>query len=217
MDEEVSVYTTVCTGSHGCYGVHAEASKRTRPKHRVGASVPGVLHFRFAPCGGKFHTIPFSFSDGILTLAGSVTWDGYQFLDTMSAFCLHYDPIDVVLCDDFTFDGMTLYAVRPNGKKTHIEGNHLAHAELRAAIGDEEETVLTFNALVQGIADGSITDFRMLAKDEAHEEIRDTPMEIGNDTSEKESGFGGILRKAIKWVVRLIDSVLKVLKVFGKK
>ena len=177
---------------------------------------PQSAAFSFAPSGGKFHTIPFSFSDGILTLAGSVTWDGYQFLDTMSAFCLHYDPIDVVLCDDFTFDGMTLYAVRPNGKKTHIEGNHLAHAELRAAIGDEEETVLTFNALVQGIADGSITDFRMLAKDEAHEEIRDTPMEIGNDTPEKESGFGGILRKAIKWVVRLIDSVLKVLKIFGK-
>ncbi len=178
---------------------------------------PQSAAFSFTPSDGKFHTIPFSFADGVLHLNGSVTWDGYQFLDTMTAFCLQFDPIDVVTCTDFTFDGLTLYAVQASGKKTRIEDNRLENAELRAAIGDQEETVLTFNALVRGIADGSISDFRMLAKDEDHEEIKDTPLEIKDDTQEDEGGFGGFIRKAIKWVVRLIDSVLKVLKVFRKK
>ena len=132
----------------------------------------------------------------------------------MTAFCLRFDPIDVVTCTDFTFDGLTLYSVNTKGKSTRITDNRLTNAELRAATG-EEDTILSFNALVQGIADGSITDFRMIAKDEEHEEIKDTPVEIKDDTQE-EGGFGGLIRKAIKWVVRLIDSVLKVLKKFGK-
>ena len=176
---------------------------------------PASAPFSYTPTDLRFHTIPFSYANATLALNGSVIWNGYQFLDTMTAFCLHFDPIDVVTCADFTFDGMTLYAVRANGKSTRITDNRLTNAELRAAVGDED-TILSFNALVQGIADGSITDFRMIAKDEEHEEIKDTPIAIKEDTQNEESGIGGFIRKAIKWVVRLIDTVLKVLKKFGK-
>ena len=185
---------------------------------------PADAAFSFAPGSSRFRTIPFSFADGTLHLGGAVTWDGYQFLDTMTAFCLHFDPIDTITCDDFTFDGLTLYALRAGGKSVRIKDNRLTNAELRAATGEEEDTVLSFNALVNGIADGSITDFRMLAKDEAHEEIKDTPVVIepedeppAEEDEDEALGVAGFIRRAIKWLVRLVDTLMNVLSKFGKK
>ena len=152
-----------------------------------------------------YHVIPFSYSDATLTLNGSVTWDGYQFLDTMTAFCLYFDPIDVLKCSDFTFNALPLYGTDKNGDYAAIEGNRLIDAELRAQAGDAES--MSFNALVEGIVDGSITSFRLIAKDSEHEEIKDTPVEI---KEENDSGLGGFIRKAIKWVVRLLDALLNI-------
>ena len=107
---------------------------------------PQSATFSFTPDDGKTHTVPFSFADGTLHLNGSVTWDGYQFLDTMTAFCLHFDPIDVVTCTDFTFNGLSLYSVNEKGDSAPIPDNHLTDAELQVQVGKGE--VLSFNALI---------------------------------------------------------------------
>ena len=154
----------------------------------------------------RYHVIPYSYADSTLNLNGSVTWNSYQFLDTMTAFCLYCDPIHVLKCSDFTFDALPLYGTNKDGVYEHIEENRLTDAELRAQINEAQD--ISFNELVQGIVDGSITSFRLIAKDNAHEEIKDTPVEIKEET---DSGFGSFVRKAIKWVVRLIDTFLNII------
>ena len=152
------------------------------------------------------HIIPFSYDNHTLTLDGSISWDGYQFLDTMTAFCLHYDPIDVLKCTEFTFNGLPLYGTNKDGDYEAIEDNRLIEAELRAQASDTDS--ISYNTLVEGIVDGSITSFRLIAKDSEHEEIKDTPIEIKD---ENDNGIGGFIRKAIKWVVRLIDTFLNII------
>ncbi|MBR6313157.1 MAG: hypothetical protein IKR49_00775, partial [Clostridia bacterium] len=160
----------------------------------------------------QLRIITFSYADNALTLNGSVTWDGYQFLDTMTAFCLHFDPIDLLKCTDFTFNGLPLYGKNKDGNYEAIEGNRLTGAELRAQAGDTGS--ISYNALVEGIVDGSITSFRLIAKDSEHEEIKDTPVEIKDQS---DSGLVGFIRKAIKWVVRLLDTFLNIISKFKKK
>lgn len=160
----------------------------------------------------RMHIIPFSYESNTLALDGSVTWDGYQFLDTMTAFCLHFDPIDVLKCTEFTFNALPLYGTNNDGDYEAIEENRLTEAELRAQAGDADS--ISYNALVTGIVDGSITSFRLIAKDSEHEEIKDTPVEI---KEENDSGFGGFIRKAIKWVVRLLDTFLNIISKLKKK
>ncbi len=153
----------------------------------------------------RYHTIPFSYADNALLFNGSVTWDSYQFLDTMTAFSLHFDPIDVLKCKDFTFNALPLYGTDKNGDYAAIEDNRLVDAELRAQIDDTAS--ISFNDLINGIIDGSITNFRLVAKDSEHEEIKDTPIEIKD---ENDNSFGGFIRKAIKWIVRLLDALLNI-------
>lgn len=167
---------------------------------------PASASFSFAPTDPRFHMIPFSFADRMLQFNGAVTWDGYQLLDTMTAFCLHFDPIHVLKCSDLTFDALPLYGTTKDGDYERIEGNRLSDAEIRLQIDETDE--ISYNELVQGIADGSITNFRLVAKDSAHEEIKDTPVEI---KEEDDSGIGGFIRKAIKWVVRIIDAFLNII------
>ncbi len=154
----------------------------------------------------RYHSIPFSYADNSLNLNGSVTWNSYQFLDTMTAFCLYYDPIHVLKCSDFTFDSLPLYGTNKDGDYERIEENHLTDAKLHPQINDAED--ISYNELVEGIVDGSVSSFRLVAKDSKHEEIKDTPVEI---KEEDDSGFVGFIRKAIKWVVRLIDTLLNII------
>ena len=101
---------------------------------------------------------------------------------------------------------MPLYGTDKEGNYKAIEGNRLTNAELRAQT--EETGNTSFNALVEGIVNGSITNFRLIAKDSEHEEIKDTPVEIKEETDD---GLSGFIRKAIKWVVRLIDTFLNII------
>ena len=161
-----------------------------------------------------YHVVPFNYADQTLTLNGNVIWDSYQFLDTMTAFCLRYDPIDVLKCSDFTLNALPLYGTNKDGDYEQIKGNRLTDAELRAQVGDADS--MSFNELVRGIIDGEITSFRLIAKDSEHEEIKDTPVEIKEEQKE-EGGIIGTIKKAIKWVVRLLDSLLNIIsKLRGK-
>ena len=153
-----------------------------------------------------YHVVPFSYADSTLNLNGSVTWNSYQFLDTMTAFCLHYNPIHVLKCSDFIFDALPLYGTNKDGDYERIEENHLMNAELHPQVNEAED--ISYNELVEGIVDGSVSSFRLVAKDSKHEEIKDTPVEI---KEEDDSGFVGFIRKAIKWVVRLIDTLLNII------
>ena len=154
----------------------------------------------------RYQVVPFSYADSTLSLNGSVTWNSYQFLDTMTAFCLHYNPIRVLKCTDFTFDALPMYGTNKDGDYERIEENHLTDAELHPQVNEAED--ISYNELVEGIVDSSITSFRLVAKDSKHEEIKDTPVEI---KEEDDSGFVGFIRKAIKWVVRLIDTLLNII------
>ena len=158
-----------------------------------------------------YHVVPFSYVDNTLNLNGSVTWNSYQFLDTMTAFCLHYNPIHVLKCNDFTLDALPLYGTNQDGNYERIDENRLTDAELRAQINEAED--ISFNELVQGIVDGSITNFRLVVKDSEHEEIKATPVEI---KEENDSGIGDFIRKAIKWVVRIIDAFLNIISKFRR-
>ena len=109
-------------------------------------------------------------------------------------------------CSDFTFDSLPLYGTNKDGDYERIEENHLTDAKLHPQINDAED--ISYNELVEGIVDGSVSSFRLVAKDSKHEEIKDTPVEI---KEEDDSGFVGFIRKAIKWVVRLIDTLLNII------
>ena len=162
----------------------------------------------------RYRVVPFSYTDSTLSLNGSITWNSYQFLDTMTAFCLHYNPIRVLKCTDFTFDALPLYGTTKDGEYERIEDNRLSDAQMSVQINEAEE--ISYNELIQGIVDGSISNFRLIAKDSGHEEIKDTPVEI-KDGQKEEGGFAGFIKKAIKWVVRLIDTFLNILSTLRRK
>ena len=169
--------------------------------------------------------IPYRFSASALSLLGEVTFESYEFFDTLAAFSLKYDDIQKLTFTRFTFDEIPLYFYPIEGKKTtkRVEDNTLINGEMYPLIyEDDAETPISFNRLVAGIADKSITSFYLISSDEAHPQIKDTPIVIENPQEEEdnnneegtESGIVSVIKKAMRWVITLLNKLFKIL---GKK
>ena len=166
---------------------------------------------------GDLAVIPYRFSDGTLQLLADVSFDSYEFFDTMAAFTLKYDNIQKLSFQRFTFDSIPMYYYPDeDSAAVRIEDNTLVNGEIYPLIYvDGTATAITFNELVSGLADKSITGFSLIATDENHKQIKDTPITItDNDENDDESGFIGAIRKAMRWVITLLNKLFKIL---GKK
>ena len=89
------------------------------------------------------------------------------------------------------------------------EGNTLENASFSVFLDSYEtgRVEITFNQLCDGISDGSITDFYLVATDEKNDDVLDTEIEI-KDEEEKEDNF---FVRALKWIVSLLNKLFKLL------
>lgn len=166
---------------------------------------------------GNLSVIPYRYSNGTLQLLADVSFDSYEFFDTIAAFTLKYDDIVKLSFRRFTFDSIPMYYYpKENGGAQRIEDNTLINGEMYPIIYvDGNATPISFNQLVAGMADKSITSFSLISSDENHKQIKDTPITItDSDENDDESGFIGAIRKAMRWVITLLNKLFKIL---GKK
>jgi hypothetical protein len=157
--------------------------------------------------------VPYRFAEGTLQLLADVNYGSYEFFDTMAAFTLEYDNIQKLAFQRFTFDSIPMYYYPNDGSAAvRIEDNTLVNGDMYPMIYlNGEATAITFNALVNGLTDKSITSFNLICADEAHTQIKDTPVTVKDDT---ESGFISTIKKAMRWVITLLNKLFKIL---GKK
>ena len=146
-----------------------------------GAEGPvAVFAQRVEPASGADRTpIRVSYADRTLSYTGSLTQDPYDFLNVISVYCDAYGEIDRLRVSDFTFDGIKMYSYDPEtGARSRIDGA-LTNGVIFPQIEQNGETVpITFNALCDGIADGSLTSFSLAVTDEAHPQTQDTQISI---------------------------------------
>ena len=165
--------------------------------------------------------VPYRFSDGTLQLLADVTYDSYEFFDTMAAFTLQYDNIQKLSFRRFTFDSIPMYYYpEENGGTQRIEDNTLVNGEMYPMIYmDGEATPVTFNALINGLADTSISSFYLISSDENHEQIKDTQISVKDDTesgNNGDSGFIGAIKKAMRWVITLLNKLFTIISKLGR-
>ncbi len=165
---------------------------------------------------GNLSVIPYRVSDGTLQLLADVSYDSYEFFDTLAAFTLQYDNIQKLSFRRFTFDSIPMYYYpEENGGTRRIEDDTLVNGEMYPLIDVEgEATPITFNALVNGLADKSISSFYLISSDENHKQIKDTQVTVSDDTDD--SGFLGFVRKAMRWVITLLNKLFKIISRLGR-
>ncbi|MGN0443699.1 MAG: leucine-rich repeat protein [Acutalibacteraceae bacterium] len=151
------------------------------------------------------NVVKFSFDGSVLHFDGGVSLDAYEFFDTLAVFSTVYDNIEKITFTNLTFENITFfYYTGVGNERARIEGNTLINGEIYPTVfEDGEDKPVTFNYLTAGIADSTITDFTLIAKDEKHQEIIDTEIEI----KEEETFFQRVLR----WVVTLLNKLFTLL------
>lgn len=156
------------------------------------------------------NVIPFTYNDGTINFAGDVTVDSYTFFDLATAMGLMYSDIKYMKFNSFTCEDITFYRYdEANYSYVPIEGNTLRNASFSVFLDSYEtgRVEITFNQLCDGISDGSITDFYLVATDEKNDDVLDTEIEI-KDEEEKEDNF---FLRALKWIVSLLNKLFKLL------
>ena len=165
--------------------------------------------------------VSYRFSSGTLQLLADVTFDSYEFFDTIAAFTLQYDNMQKLAFRRFTFDSIPMYYYpKEDGSTQRIEDNTLVNGEMYPMIYvDGEATPITFNTLVHGLADKSISSFYLISSDENHKQIKDTPITVTDDNEDEnnsEGGFIGVIKKAMRWVITLLNKLFKIISRLGK-
>ncbi len=153
--------------------------------------------------------IPFAYSENILFFEGKLTLDAYEFFDIISVFATEYENISRLKLTEFSFEDIVLYRYdEENMSRVPIDNNTISNGEIYTqAFIEGELKDISFNELCEGMANGSITDFYLIAADEANGQLENTQMEV----IEQLKGF--ILR-AIRWVVTLMNKLFRILKSF---
>ena len=107
------------------------------------------------------------------------------------------------------------YYPEENGGTRRIEDDTLVNGEMYPMIDVEgEATPITFNTLVNGLADKSISSFYLISSDENHKQIKDTQVTVSDGTDD--SGFLGFVRKAMRWVITLLNKLFKIISRLGR-
>ena len=151
-----------------------------------------------------------TYQNGVLRINGSLTMNAYDFFDLISVFCAHYGEITKVRVENFRFDGITVYYFDASTGKRRAIPDALAEGEIYPQLetADAPEAV-SFNTLVDGIGDGSVTHFYLVINDEAHPDTEITRVSIVDSIKE---GFQRILRA----IVTLLNKLFNLIKNFGK-
>ena len=149
------------------------------------------------------HHVTVSYADGTLTYAGLVRQDAYDFFDAISVFASVYGEIDRLRVERLQFDGFSVFATDPeSGERRPVTGD-LENAELTAWLkNDTGYASVTFNALTAGISDGSITDFYLSFRDEAHPEETKTEFNIVER-------IGEFFQKLLRAIITLLNRLLR--------
>lgn len=153
----------------------------------------------------KTNVIAFDYNGSVLAFDGGLSLDAYEFFDTMSVFTTVYNNIEKITFTTFRFENITLFYYPGDGpERLKVEENTLINGEIYPTVYmNGEDTPITFNTLTQGIADGSISDFTLIAKDEKHHEIVDTEIEVKQEES--------FIVKALRWVVTLLNKLFSLI------
>ena len=160
--------------------------------------------------GETIHVIPFTFDHSVLSFSGEATLSSYEFFDTLAAFCLEYDNIEKLRFRQLTFEDMSFYYIPEGGASLKtIEGNTLINGEIYPSLNPDGDGAITFNTLVNGMADGSIDHFYLVASDENHPNIMDTEVRITDSIRE-------IVARALRWIVTLFNKLFSFISKLGK-
>ena len=160
--------------------------------------------------GTGINIVKFAFDGKNLNFYGGLYLNAYEFFDTLSVFCVEYDNIEKITFTSLSFENIALYYYADENltERKRIEENTLSNGEIYPRIiEDGEEKSITFNRLCEGIADKTITNFTLIAKDDKHNNVADTNIEIQNAI--------GFILKALRWVVTLMNKLFTILsKIF---
>lgn len=174
-----------------------------------GNSIQLFLAGENAPAVNGCNVVPFSFNDNTVTFSGDVTVDSYTFFDIATAMGLMYSDIRTMKFDKFTCEDITFYRYdEANYSYVPVEGNTLQNASFSVFLDSYEtgRVEITFNQLCDGISDGSITDFYLVAADEKNDDMLDTEIEVKDEEEEDNFFF-----RALKWIVSLLNKLFKLL------
>ena len=164
----------------------------------------------YAFSGETINVIPFTFDHSVLSFSGEATLSSYEFFDTLAAFCLEYDNIEKLRFRQLTFEDMSFYYIPEGGASLKtIEGNTLINGEIYPSLNPDGDGAITFNTLVNGMADGSIDHFYLVASDENHPNIMDTEVRITDSIRE-------IVARALRWIVTLFNKLFSFISKLGK-
>lgn len=153
----------------------------------------------------SINVIKFSFDGAVLAFDGNLSLDAYEFFDTMAVFSLQFENIEKITFTRFAFENITMFYYPGEGpERLKVEGNTLTNGEIYPIIFENgDDTPITFNRLCEGIADKSITNFTLIAKDDTHHEIVDTEIEVKEEES--------FIVKALRWVVTLLNKLFSLI------
>ncbi|MGN1443102.1 MAG: leucine-rich repeat protein [Acutalibacteraceae bacterium] len=164
----------------------------------------------YAFSGETINVIPFTFDDSVLSFSGEATLSSYEFFDTLAAFCLEYNNIEKLIFSQLTFEDISFYYIPEGGASLKtIEGNTLINGEIYPSLNPDGDGAITFNTLVNGMADGSIDHFYLVAFDENHPHIMDTEVKITDSLRE-------IVARALRWIVTLLNKLFTFISKIGK-
>ena len=155
----------------------------------------------FSLSGTAINVVPYTYDGHVLSFANSVKLSSYEFFDTLAAFCLEYDNIEKVRFENLTFEDIEMYYIPEGGASLKtLDGNTLKNGEIYPTTSTSAAGAITFNKLVNGMSDGSITHFYLIATDENHSNINKTEVKISDTVRE-------IMGRALRWIVTLLNKL----------
>ncbi|MCM1544079.1 MAG: leucine-rich repeat domain-containing protein [Ruminococcus sp.] len=151
--------------------------------------------------------IPFQYDGSALTFTKAAKFSSYEFFDSMAAFSLRYENIEKIKFTELAFENMPIYYVPTGGASLkQIEDNTLKNGEVYPSLNGDDP--ISFNELIIGMSDGSITHFYLITSDENHSNILDTEIKISDTIRE-------VIARAIRWVVTLLNKLFNIVsKIF---
>lgn len=152
--------------------------------------------------------IPYVYDGATLSFEVPVTMNAYEFFDTVTAFCLRFDNIELLKFTHLTLPDLPMYYVPEGGASLkQVENGILEDAEIYPLV---RNAAVTYNVLVSGINDGSITDFSLATEEKNHADIIDTEIKIADVIRD-------YIARALRWVVTLMNKVFALFsKLFNK-
>lgn len=164
----------------------------------------------FSLSGTAINVVPFTYDGHVLSFANSVKLSSYEFFDTLAAFCLEYDNIEKVRFENLTFEDIEMYYIPEGGASLKtLDGNTLKNGEIYPTTSTSAAGAITFNKLVNGMSDGSITHFYLIATDESHSNINKTEIKISDSVRE-------IMARALRWIVTLLNKLFTLISKLRK-